>query len=598
MPPNPWAVLGILLVLLCTAWTYAPSVDYPFVDWDDPHYVRDNEALRALDLEQIVSEFERPVAGNYHPITMLSYALDIRLFGKQPGPMHATNLALHLLNIALGWLLILRLTRSHGVAVLTAAFFAFHPLRVESVAWISARKDLLMFFFSTLSLLAYLQWHARPRVYWLIGSIVAFALALLSKAMAVALVPVLFLIDRWMRGRWDLLWQWPVKLAFGLPAVAIGVVTLFTQEDALQQVHLSFPARFIVGCRNLLVYVQRLTLPVDLSAYYAYPDLFGGTIPDHYYGVAVLLPALLYAWWRIAPPFQLSFGPLFLVLNLLLVLQFLPAGHAMQADRYTYTAGLGWAMFLALLSRQAMERWNSTGRVALGVIVCAALLLFLQASRNRLEVWSDPIRLWDDMIAANPRSPNLLVNRALTHVRSGDDHAALRDLDRAVEEASPLDQAPLQFRARHHLAMGDVLSAERDLLRCPPPWPLDISAPITYWHYSNGDCDKVLQLTTRALDHAPTNSDLLNMEAYCRLHAREFDDAGIALDRSAASGTDYAEYWVLRAALTLGQGRVEQGCEQLTISYSWPVRDPRLARMRQQLHARYDRCASPLEGQP
>src|SRR5262249_36315041 len=153
--------LAALLVLVLVLALYARTLAHGYVDFDDPVYVSRNEVVqRGLTLDGARWAFGFH-AGNWHPLTWLSHMLDVTLFGDSPGAQHAVNAALHALNAALLWLLVVRLTGAEWTALLVAALFALHPLRVESVAWISERKDVLAGAFWLLSLLAYERYARR-----------------------------------------------------------------------------------------------------------------------------------------------------------------------------------------------------------------------------------------------------------------------------------------------------------------------------------------------------------------------------------------------------------------------------------------------------
>ena len=210
---------GLLIILLAvtTAAAYWPVGQFDFINLDDPEYVTNNpDVLHGLEAGSILWAFKTFCAGNWHPATWLSHMLDCQLFGERPGAHHLVSLALHVANAALLFLVLFRMTKARWRSFLVAALFAFHPLHVESVAWIAERKDVLSTFFLMLTLWAYVRYleeraggmpskigghRAAPdsqksRI-WFGLALVSFALGLMSKPMLVTLPFVLLLLDYW-----------------------------------------------------------------------------------------------------------------------------------------------------------------------------------------------------------------------------------------------------------------------------------------------------------------------------------------------------------------------------------------------------------------
>ena len=185
-----------LLLALATLLVYLPAGRYRFVDFDDPDYVTNNvfvkNGLNWTDLRWAFTAFH---SSNWHPLTWISHQMDCELFGLNAGPQHFVNILLHAANVALVFLLLSRLTSRFWPSALIAALFAWHPLHVESVAWISERKDVLSTFFALLSLLSYANYarENRRRSFWF--ALLFFALGLLSKPMLVTLPCVFLLLD-------------------------------------------------------------------------------------------------------------------------------------------------------------------------------------------------------------------------------------------------------------------------------------------------------------------------------------------------------------------------------------------------------------------
>src|SRR5882762_11139664 len=194
-------LLWLAAILLLTGLVYQPSLDNAFTNWDDNRYVLQTSTVTHPTLQSILTE---PVAGNYHPLTMASLALNYAISGARPASYHWLNLLLHLANTALVFLFVRKLSGGRlWTTVVTSVFFGIHPTHVESVAWISERKDVLYAFFYLIALIVYLRYLDTRRAPWLILALLAFVLSLASKPAAVVLPLTLLAIDYFRRRPWS-----------------------------------------------------------------------------------------------------------------------------------------------------------------------------------------------------------------------------------------------------------------------------------------------------------------------------------------------------------------------------------------------------------
>src|SRR6266481_177511 len=215
--------LGALLVLALTFAAHVRGLQGQFVEWDDTTHITRNVAIRALTPENLGLMFAHPIAKLYCPLTWLSFAIDYQIWGRAPFGYHLTNLLLHLANTLLVLVFVREILRDRykyatAAALLTAAIFGVHPLRVESVAWVTERKDLLFAFFYLLALLAYLRWVVRGnrRDYW--ACLLLFIGSALSKSTAVTLPLVLVLLDVFWKRRvavWEKIPFFAISLIIG-----------------------------------------------------------------------------------------------------------------------------------------------------------------------------------------------------------------------------------------------------------------------------------------------------------------------------------------------------------------------------------------------
>jgi len=350
-----WLVCLLLgAVVLAVFW---PAVRGDFVSFDDYDYVLDNKDIQhGLNWRSIQWAFTTAHTSNWHPLTWVSHILDWQLYGLEPGGHHFTSLLLHLANSVLLFLLLNRLTGALWRSAFVAAMFALHPLRVESVVWISERKDVLSSLFWMLSVGAYVRYaekcrvqSAERRVFYAL-SLLLFAFGLMSKAMVVTLPCILLLLDYWPLGRlefgprfsWRLIVE---KIPFLLLAAGGGAVTFLIQKHFGVLTTLT---RFPISVRlaNVPVaymrYLSKSFWPAGLAVFYPHQPLgfleVGGAVC-----LLVAITVLAMRRWRAQP--YLAVGWFWFLGMLVPTIGFLQVGYQSMADRYTYLPCVGlWIM--------------------------------------------------------------------------------------------------------------------------------------------------------------------------------------------------------------------------------------------------------------
>jgi len=428
-------LLAAFLILVVTFTVYLPSLDNDFTNWDDTQYVLDNPYLARPDLGVI---FTTPIAANYHPLTILSLAANYRISGLHPTSYHAVSLLLHLANTALVFAFVWMLTGGRRwTTVVTSLFFGIHPMHVESVAWISERKDVLYAFFYLAGLIAYLKYLEARRWWWWAATSLAFVCSLASKPAAVVFPVALLAVDWYRRRAWSprLLLE---KSAWFAASIAAGVFTLRIQEasGALERQGDPF-TKLLSAAYGLVMYVVKLVAPVHLSAIYPFPNIEGqGPGPEFYatfVAAVVGIPLALYALRRHRPAL---FGLAFYFVNIVLVLQFVAVGTAVMADRYTYLpyVGLVFALAWPLDERAPGPRHEFSARAALAAGFLLLLPVCLVATWQRCDVWQNSETLWNDTIRKYPRrSVDAYINRGYHYHRVAKQYdKALADYDQAI----------------------------------------------------------------------------------------------------------------------------------------------------------------------
>lgn len=385
IPPRKGVVfLGIALLFILSVAVFYRTVHFDFVNWDDDLYVYHNETIRSFSLENLKIWFTRPVVALYVPLPLASYALDYSLHGNDPSAYHLTNLLIHSLNGALVFLIFVLMTRNLPLSFLAALFFIIHPAQVETVCWISQRKNLLFgLFFLAGFLLRLYAFTRERRSGWFVLSTICFFLALGSKATAVVIPLVILAHEYFFRGA-----RKREGLFLGLfllvPAAAMGAFTLTLYPEILKKLTIDgVVSTYIQATTTLLIYVKAAFWPLDLSIHYdqiAHEALFmqGGIL---FYALIPVLGGLFLAAAKKREPagFWFAWTAFFLlpVVNIFYV----PAG-----DRHLYIPLIGLAgMWLFGFKEK---------RLLKAVVLAVVILLLMPVTVRRIGVWQNSETFW------------------------------------------------------------------------------------------------------------------------------------------------------------------------------------------------------------
>jgi protein O-mannosyl-transferase len=420
---------AIAIILLVTFITYFPALSAGFVSWDDPDYITNNISLKNIfDFKTL---FSHTIQGNYHPLTLFSLAINYTISGMNAWSYHLFNIIFHLINCYLVYKLALLLSRGNPViAVATSLFFGVHPMHVESVAWVSERKDVLYSIFFLAGLLSYTHYadSGSRKNYNL--TILYFVLALLSKPAAVIFPIVLFSVDLLRKRDFNLKLMME-KIPIILPAVIMGFVTLYYQNEigatGGAQVF-SFSNRILMGFYGIMMYFIKMILPINLSPFYPFPPI-NISLPVTYF-ISPLFSLLLglAVYFSFKKTRVIAFGILFYILNLALVLQVIPVGSAVIAERYTYIPYIG-LFYIAgwLIDRYAKGNLTRANYIIIPVALVFSILSFLQVGK-----WKDSATLWDHAIKTQP-SARSYGNRALLYKQEKNYDLAIKYYTEAIK---------------------------------------------------------------------------------------------------------------------------------------------------------------------
>lgn len=477
------AALAAGLICLCL---YLPSLHSGFVNFDDPDYVLNNPVIRDLSLSNLVAMFAHTHVGWWMPLTWLSLAIDYHIWGLSPTGFHLTNILLHALNTGLVVLLLDAVCRARGeqltpkylyagVLLATALFFGAHPLRVESVAWVTERKDVLNGFFTLCSVFFYLRFVEQKRrpngsPWFFYGvSFLCFTASLMAKSVSVVLPAMLVVLDWFPLGRLrdhslhQLIME---KLPFWLTSIVMILCTLlFAAQSQYLVTYEVFPLaqRLAVSGNAVWEYWQLLLLPLDLSPFNIIPD----PIPVAY-GVKAFLVALFILSVSLMAKSKPALGACVFcfLLPLLPVLAFFQNGDQSYADRFTYLPSLSPALFLALLLSSALGRshkavWRRT--IFPVAVVYVAVLMFLTVSQQG--VWRSPETVWTKIIRVEPTAISYKERGRYYH-GLGRYPEAIADFTAALERLTPTLKPYAYnfyaFRAESHRMAGNLAESIRD----------------------------------------------------------------------------------------------------------------------------------------
>src|SRR5437667_3613575 len=425
--PQRWNLwLVPVLIALVTLAAFLPTLHNQFVNWDDPRNFLENPHYRGLGWTQLRWMWTTHL-GHYIPLTWMSLGLDYLLWRMNPVGYHLTSLVLHAANAVVFFFVVRRILtlalpssseRGHALDVsagVAALLFAIHPLRVESVVWVTERRDVLSGLFYLLTILEYLR-ACEPEKrgrwwYWL--SVVTFVCALLSKSMVVNLPVVLLILDVYPLRRvggavgW---WSEPArrvyveKIPFVLLAAAASAIAVMAQSSvhaAASLAQLSLPGRLVVSAYGLGFYLWKMVVPVNLSPLYELPRTMDPVAPPFIvsYALVLAITAIVLALRRPVP--GLPAAGVASVVGLLPVRGILQIGPQVAADRHTYLAGLGWASLAGAGLLSTWRRWPPFVLTGLAVVLLSGLGTL---TWNQVEVWHDSEKLWTHALAIDPKT--------------------------------------------------------------------------------------------------------------------------------------------------------------------------------------------------
>jgi tetratricopeptide (TPR) repeat protein len=429
---------------------------FNFVNYDDGGYVFENANIRAgLTWRGVVWAFTHVHSQNWHPLTSISHMIDCQLFDLNAGAHHLVNIGLHAATALLLFTFLWQSTNALWASAISAAIFAIHPLRVESVAWISERKDVLSGLFFMLTLLAYLR-YVRGQTWQRMAVVaVCFAFGLMSKPMLVTTPIILLLLDYWpfarfkKQGLWKLILE---KLPLVILSVGSCAATLIAQQVAIGSTEsLPLASRIDNALVTYVNYLRQMFWPVDLVPFYIHPEWRLGTW--EIIGAIILLAGITAAIFllRRKLPFLLV-GWLWYIVMLFPVIGIIQVGLQARADRYTYLPQIGIIIAVVWAIRDLTSPWRARTvalvPASLAVVGSLSFLSYRQATH-----WHDTESLWSYTLNRSPENDVALTGLAMIEVGRGQTHDAITHFRHAL--------GLRDGNAAAHYGLGLALSQQR-----------------------------------------------------------------------------------------------------------------------------------------
>jgi Tfp pilus assembly protein PilF len=612
---NKYNLLVLMSVLIITAIVFSGSLKLGWTNWDDNLLVYQNPLVKEPNLKDI---FTKPALYNtYNPLVILSFALEWKLVQDKPFFYHFNNWLLHIFCTALVWVLFVRLGLSMWWSGFAALLFGIHPMRVESVVWISERKDLLFGLFYLTSLLVYIRYIVTKRNFHLLIVLLLFIVSLLVKGQAVAMPLTMILLD-WYLGRTISMKAASEKVVFFALSIIFSILTVtffvknaYKPADQTTIMHVfNYFEQMVLGGYAYTVYILKALVPYSNSPLYPMPESLQ---LEHWIGgiiaICIFLSAFM-AWRKVK---YITFGILFYTFNVFfLLMPFLMSETAFLFDHYTNIAYIGLFFVMAMSLQKVTIHWPSH-RFWVMVFAVFLLVSYVTLTIRYIPVWKNSETLWtyviekypDKMAVAhlnrgndryeknqmdgamddfnkaidiNPAYSPAYKNRSLLYLERNENQKALEDYNRYLELVSPYDakgnllNSMLSDAYRHrgaiHFKMAHYEKAVHDFDTAIEYDPLSfdnyMNRALTYMQL--GMYENAIRDFTLCHQSAPGDSDILNNRGVCYLRLNNLESALEDFNRAIRINDRNSSYYNNRAMVYQKMGCQEEAKRDLRIA--------------------------------
>jgi tetratricopeptide (TPR) repeat protein len=532
-------ILQPLLVILPIVFiAFFPILNNDLTNWDDPDLIIDNPLIRDFSWHGVKVLFSSFYFGNYQPLHLLAYMLQFQMWGLNPAGYHAVSLVLFLITTCLVYYFIFQISsKNKTIAIIATLLFAINAMRVESVAWAAEHKDMLYAVFYMASLIAYVKYvialkeHGKGFILkYFIYAFLFFILSVFSKVMAVSIVGPMIMLDYFYKRKLSIRLILE-KIPFVVLSVTIGLIQVDATASAgtIDKSNLfTLFDRVLIVCRNLMFFVYKSLVPVNLSAFYPYPKTTPAeSWPIEFYIAPVfgLVLLVLFIWSvRKSPVIAFSIG--FFFAALALVLQFVAIGPAMFNERYSLIPSVALSFALATGIWYLVSKYPGQKYIIFGGTGFYLLVMFY-LTFTRCDVWQTSITLWDDALEQFPHASMPLNNRGKFYGKDlGNTTKAIVDLNNAIRYNKGFEQ-PYSNRGIIFCMNGKFDSAISDFnnaIRIKSDYYEAISNRAIAYSQTNRPA-LALEDFTRCLTLQPNKPDMYLNRGYCYLQLNQPDKA-------------------------------------------------------------------------
>ncbi len=434
-------IIAFFVIVAITFGIYSNSLNNEFIDyWDDHIYVTGNELVKSLSFNNIKLIFSTIFWTDYYPVSLLTYAIDYHFWELNPLGYHITNVFIHSINAFFIFLIIITLIKSTIAAYITAIIFIIHPVNVETVVWISERKNLLSFLFMLIAFYLYIRSHKEKQRFFYIASIIAYIFALLSKSM-VLMFPLILLLYDFCFTRKNLKLKIIDKIPFFVLSIVFSAITIiaFKGSAAFISYNEDLYYRILGMLRIFATYIGKVFIPLNLNNFYV--NYISLSVFDFkvLISIFVLLLIAYFSYKCYKKDKIIFFCVLWFFLNLIPVSNIIPISHWM-ADRYLYYPSLGFSFFIAVVYLKICQinllktKYKLTSlKIPVLVLLSILIIIFSCLTLQRIKVWENSTTLWQDCVEKDSRNSLAHAYLGAVYMKDGFNNKAAEEFIKALK---------------------------------------------------------------------------------------------------------------------------------------------------------------------
>jgi len=557
-------IIYIVLTVMTLA-VYWQVHDFDFISYDDPFYITGNSHVQSgVTLNGFFWTFATKYFGLWNPLVWLSFMFDYELYGLHAGGYHLTNLILHIFSTLLLFWIFCRMTDEIWKSAFVAAFFALHPLHIESVAWISERKDVLSAFFWMLTLCLYVYYTKRPVLRRYLLVVIAFVLALLSKPIVITLPPILILMDFWPLKRFEsrksnvLMWQVKEKLPLFILSLILVLITFYTPGSNVSYKFLPLQDRLANAPVAFVTYLIKTFWPLNLAVFYPFPkqipiwQVMGAFLLIVFISVAVIV------LFKKSP--QLFAGWLWYAITITPVIGIIQIGDFAIADRYHYLPAVGIAILLAWGIPSLTGNENVHRKVLFPAAI--AFLLFLSVlTWKQCGYWRNSFSLFSRAIEVTQNNFLAYTSLGLAWFEKGNVTEAIKHYNQAILIKPDYDEA-YNNRGIAYVSLGQYQSAIKDYNNA-----LRFHPAFANYHYNRGYIYEILGQYPLAIEDyniairlQPTSAKFYYNRGCSYGKIGQYQSAFEDCNEAVRLNPNYAAAYMCRGSAYFKQGDNDLGC--------------------------------------